>query len=81
MAAGLTALAVFALATQQGVVDRARAADKSNQLAGIYQDARFWVSQNESLERKFRVEPSPAVLELHQQAGRSLVADLRRVAE
>jgi diguanylate cyclase (GGDEF)-like protein len=81
MAAGLTALAVFALAAQQGVVDKARAADKSNDLAGIYQDARFWVSQNESLERKFRVEPSPTVLEQHQQAGRNLIADLRRVAK
>ena len=43
-------------------------------------DARFWVGQEESLERKYRVEPGRSVLTLFQQAGRSLVADLGRLS-
>jgi len=78
--AGLTALAVFALAAQRGVVNKASATHTANQLARAYEDARFWVSQNESLERKYRVEPSATALADHEQAGRHLVADLHRVS-
>ena len=71
---------MFALVTQHHVVVEARAADTTNRLAGVYQDARFWVGQDESLERKYRVEPSRQALELHEQSGDNLIADLRRVA-
>ncbi len=80
MTAGLIALSVFALAAQREVVDKARTAHTANVLARLFQDARFWVGQNESLERKYRVEPSPAVLADHEQAGDNLVADLHSAA-
>jgi diguanylate cyclase (GGDEF)-like protein/putative nucleotidyltransferase with HDIG domain len=78
--AGLTALAAFALSAQHGVVSEAKRADTATRLATVYQDARFWVGQNESLERKYRVEPSPAVLVAFKEAGVKLVADLRELA-
>jgi diguanylate cyclase (GGDEF)-like protein len=80
MVAGLTALAVFALSAQRGVVDKASAARTANRLAGVYEDARYWIGQNESLERKYRLEPSPSVLAEHGQAGRNLVTDLGRAS-
>src|ERR1035441_4168894 len=39
MVAGLTALAVFALSAQRGVVDKASAARTANRLAGGYEDS------------------------------------------
>ena len=71
---------MFALVTQHHVVVEARAADTTNRIAAVYQDARFWVGQDESLERKYRVEPSRHTLELHEQSGEHLIADLRRIA-
>jgi diguanylate cyclase (GGDEF)-like protein len=62
------------------VVGEARRADTANRLAYIYQDARFWVGQDESLERKYRIEPSPETLSLHAQSGAKLIADLKLVA-
>ncbi|HST32909.1 MAG TPA: diguanylate cyclase [Solirubrobacteraceae bacterium] len=78
--AGWTALGVFALVTQLHVVVEARHADTTNRIAAVYQDARFWVGQDESLERKYRLEPSVRVLELHGQSGERLIADLRMLA-
>jgi diguanylate cyclase (GGDEF)-like protein/putative nucleotidyltransferase with HDIG domain len=71
---------VFALVTQHHVVVEARNADTTNRIAAVYQDARFWVGQNESLERKYRLEPSQQTLDLHAQSGEHLIADLRKVA-
>ena len=54
----LTAVAIVsALVTRSS----ATAADRSRVLVVDYADARFAVSQEESLERKYRVEPGPAV--------------------
>ncbi|MHB8242281.1 MAG: bifunctional diguanylate cyclase/phosphohydrolase [Solirubrobacteraceae bacterium] len=80
LAVALTALAGFALSAQRGVVEKARSAHAANRLARVYDDARFWVGQNESLERKYRVEPSAEVLAQHEQAGDNLEADLHRAA-
>jgi diguanylate cyclase (GGDEF)-like protein len=76
----LTALAAFALSAQLGVVNEAKRANAATRLATVYQDARFWVGQNESLERKYRVEPSPEVLGRLGQAGDNLIADLHQIA-
>jgi diguanylate cyclase (GGDEF)-like protein len=76
----LAAIATVALAIQHHVVSEASRADAASRLATAYQDARFWVGQDESLERKYRLEPSQAVLDLHEQAGDNLIADLHRVA-
>ena len=77
---GLAALAAFALSAQHRVADRAQRADAANRLATVYGDARFWVGQGESLERKYRLEPSQDVLGLHEQAGHNLNADLEKLA-
>jgi diguanylate cyclase (GGDEF)-like protein len=76
----LAALAIFALTDQHRVSLEARSAETANRLANVYQDARFWVGQDESLERKYRVEPSRKTLDLHEQSGDNLIADLERVA-
>jgi diguanylate cyclase (GGDEF)-like protein/putative nucleotidyltransferase with HDIG domain len=80
LVAGWATLGVFALLTQHSVVVEARTADTTNRIAALYQDARFWVGQDESLERKYRVEPSKQTLDLHEQSGKHLIADLRKVA-
>ncbi len=80
LVAGLVGLAVFALVTQHRVVVEANRTDAANRLATVYQDARFWVGQDESLERKYRVEPSRKALSQHEQSGDNLTADLQRVA-
>ncbi len=77
---GLAALATFALTAQHGVLGEAKHAEAASKLATVYQDARFWVGQDESLERKYRVEPSREVLALHEQSGHNLIADLDRIA-
>jgi diguanylate cyclase (GGDEF)-like protein len=76
----LSFLAGFSVLTQQSVATRSERADRANRISEIYQDARFWVGQEESLERKYRLEPAPEVLGLHNAAGTNLVADLRRLA-
>ena len=79
--AGLAALATFALLTQHRVVEEAVKVDAANHLATVYQDARFWVGQDESLERKYRVEPSAKALAMHEQSGDNLIADLHEIAQ
>ena len=82
--AGLVAvlcfLAVFSLVTQRGVAAHSRAADQANQLAAVYGDARFWVGQEESLERKYRLEHTADVLALHTEAEAVVTHDLARIA-
>jgi diguanylate cyclase (GGDEF)-like protein len=76
----LSFLAVFSLVTQSGVANRSRASDRASQLAAVYADGRFWVGQEESLERKYRLEPGADVLRLHEQAESAVIDDLARVA-
>jgi diguanylate cyclase (GGDEF)-like protein/putative nucleotidyltransferase with HDIG domain len=80
LVAGLAALAAFALLSEHRVVAEANRVAVANRLASVYQDARFWVGQDESLERKYRVEPSREALDLHEQSGDNLIADLGEVA-
>ena len=70
-------LAGFSIVTQSHGAALSRGADVATAVSNTYQDARFWVGQEESLERKYRLEPSPAVLSLHNQAEQSLAGDLR----
>ena len=73
----LTAVAIVsALVTRSSAI----AADRSRVLVVDYADARFAVSQEESLERKYRVEPGPAVRALHLGAVRALDAAMRQVS-
>ncbi|MFI4985282.1 MAG: HD domain-containing phosphohydrolase [Solirubrobacterales bacterium] len=76
MLIGLAALATFALSAQHAVVNEAKRADSATRLAAVYQDARYWVGQEGSLKRKYRLEPSAVVLVLHDQAQRNVSSDL-----
>jgi diguanylate cyclase (GGDEF)-like protein/putative nucleotidyltransferase with HDIG domain len=72
-------LAGFSVLTQRNVADRSRAADQTTRLAAVYADARFWVGQEESLSRRYRLEPGPTVLALHDEAERLVMRDLAKV--
>ena len=65
-----------ALVTRSSAV----AADRSRALVVDYAEARFAVSQEESLERKYRAEPGPSVRSLHLVAVHRLDTAMRQVA-
>jgi diguanylate cyclase (GGDEF)-like protein len=75
----LAFLAGFSILTQRQIAIQTREADRGNMLAAVYSDARFWVGQEESLERKYRLEPTADVLTAHEHAEAAVTADLRRV--
>jgi diguanylate cyclase (GGDEF)-like protein len=72
-------LAGFSLLTESDLAGRADGSQRATRLGQLYGDARFWVGQEESLERKYRLEPSPAVLQLHTDAERGLTRDLETI--
>ena len=72
-------LAGFSILTQTRIAGRSQRADQATRVSAVYQDARFWVGQEESLERKYRLEPGPEVLALHEQAEQNVVRDLRQL--
>ena len=72
----LTGLSVL---TQRRFTGFSHRADLATRLSATYQDARFWVAQEESLERKYRLEPRPAVRALHAASERNLDGDLRSI--
>jgi diguanylate cyclase (GGDEF)-like protein len=67
----------FSVLTQRRVAGLSQRADRAARLSAAYQDARFWVGQEESLERKYRLEPGPDVRALHAASERALDGDLR----
>jgi diguanylate cyclase (GGDEF)-like protein len=73
-------LAGFSLVTENDLAGRAAGAQRATRLSQLYSDGRFWVGQEESLERKYRLEPSPAVLQLHTDAENNLTRDLDAIA-
>lgn len=72
-------LAGFSVITQRGVATQAQRVDGADAVSRLYQDARFWAGQQESLERKYRLERGRVVLALHDMAERSLIADVQRL--
>jgi diguanylate cyclase (GGDEF)-like protein len=72
-------LAGFSLVTENDLARRASGAQRATRLSQLYSDGRFWVGQEESLERKYRLEPSPAVLQLHTDAETNLTRDLHTI--
>jgi diguanylate cyclase (GGDEF)-like protein/PAS domain S-box-containing protein len=71
-------LAGFAVFSARSMQVRAESVERADQLQNAFAEARYAVAAEESLERKYRLEPGPNILELHRQAGRSLVAALER---
>jgi diguanylate cyclase (GGDEF)-like protein len=76
LAAVLVLLTGFALWAAYITSRAARQADHFNRLSDAYQQARFAVAAEESLERKYRLEPGPEVRERYRQAVTALVAAL-----
>ena len=54
---------------------------RSTKLNDAYEQARYAVGAEESLERKYRLEPGPEVRARHSAAGAAMVAALRRAAD
>jgi diguanylate cyclase len=73
----LTAVALWSAATTRSA---ALMADRSRVVSADYAEARFQVGQEESLERKYRLEPGPEVRALHTAAALALNSVLRKVA-
>jgi hypothetical protein len=74
LAAVLLLLTGFALWASSSTNRAARQADQFNRLSDAYQQARFAVAAEESLERKYRLEPGPEVRQRYQQAAATLGA-------
>jgi diguanylate cyclase len=72
-------LAVFGLWSAQRTNSVARHSTSATRLSDAYQGARFAVGQEESLERKYRLEPGPVVRAKYDAAARQLVAALGTV--
>jgi diguanylate cyclase (GGDEF)-like protein len=81
LAAVLLLLTGFALWAAYSTNRAARRADQFNRLSDAYQQARFAVAAEESLERKYRLEPGPEVRQRYQQAAAALVAAIDVVHE
>jgi diguanylate cyclase len=79
LAAVLVVLTGFALWAASSTNRAARQADRLSRLSDAYQQARFAVAAEESLERKYRLEPGPEVRQRFQQAAASLLAAVEEV--
>ena len=54
------------------------AAELATEVSGAFEEARYSVGAEESLERKYRLEPSPEVRAKHKKAAAMLVTALQR---
>src|SRR4051794_41170212 len=77
LAAVLIVLPAFALWAAIATYQAGEAARRSSGLSDIFEQARYAVGGEESLERKYRLEPSPEVRARHRAAGVSLTTALR----
>src|SRR4051812_37242224 len=73
-------LAGFSIFTQHRGAETSRRADRATRLSALYEDARHWVGEAKSEERRYRFEGSYSVRFTHDAAERRLVAALRSVA-
>jgi diguanylate cyclase (GGDEF)-like protein len=81
LAVVLVVLTGFALWAAYSTNRAARQADRLSRLSDAYEEARFAVAAEESLERKYRLEPGPDVRAKFQQAAASLLAALEVVRQ
>jgi diguanylate cyclase (GGDEF)-like protein len=77
----LCSLAGFSVTTQRRVAQESKRADAAIQLSATYFDARHWVTEAKSVERRYRFEGSSSVRFSHDQAKRRLTAALQRVVK
>jgi diguanylate cyclase (GGDEF)-like protein len=81
LALTLLALTVLSLLGAASTRNVANAAGRSTALAGAYGQAKAAVAAEESLERKYRLEPGPAIRARHAAAGADLATALAEVRE
>lgn len=74
----LLLLAAFAMWGAVSTYSAGAAAKQSNALSDAFESARASVAAEESLERKYRLEPSPSVRQRHQAASKGLLESLKR---
>src|SRR3954452_6827794 len=72
-------LAGFSILTQRSVEDTSRRADRAMRLSAIDQDARHWVSEEKSQERRYRFEGSSSVRLQHDAAEKRLTSALQQI--
>jgi CHASE3 domain sensor protein len=78
LAGVLIVLSIFALWGEFSTNRAANAAKRSSELSDAFEQARFAVAAEESLNRKYRLQPSPEVLGKHREAAASLSAAMER---
>jgi diguanylate cyclase (GGDEF)-like protein len=74
-------LAGFSVLTDRRVAAESKRADAAARLSSILVDARHWVTEAKSVERRYRFEASNTVRFSHDEAKRRLTADLQEVLE
>jgi diguanylate cyclase (GGDEF)-like protein len=72
LAAVLIALSAFGLWSTARTSAASTKASTATRLSDVYEQARYAVGQEESLERKYRIEPGPDVLARYHAAARDL---------
>jgi diguanylate cyclase (GGDEF)-like protein/PAS domain S-box-containing protein len=80
----MVVLAIFAVWGSLSTYRAGNAVKQFDELSDAFEQARFAVATEESLERKYRLEPSAKVREMHREAAAALSAALdraRRVGE
>jgi len=80
LAAILWGAGLFAIGAATVTTDTLSHVSKANALNGLYEKARYNVGAEESLERKYRLEPSPGVRAAHRASEISLEETMRAVA-
>jgi diguanylate cyclase (GGDEF)-like protein/PAS domain S-box-containing protein len=74
----LLILPLFALHSALSSYRAGTAAKRASEQSNAFQDARYAIGAEESLERKYRLEPSTNVRQLHREAAASLETALNR---
>ncbi len=73
---GMGGFAIFGVVMTQRATDAVHTAEDLNDQ---YQQARYWIGTEESLERMYRIEPGPDVLASHRAAESTLIQNMQQV--
>src|SRR5450432_4259720 len=74
----MVVLSIFAILGSLSIYRAGNAAKRFSELSAAFEQARFAVATEESLERKYRLEPGQEVRDRHRAAGASLLFALER---
>jgi diguanylate cyclase (GGDEF)-like protein/putative nucleotidyltransferase with HDIG domain len=73
-------LAGFSILAQRRDAASSRRVAAANSVASVYQDARFWVGNEQALVSRYRVAPSPTIVGLLERASQSQTNRFRHLA-